>query len=79
MSLVTELDALTAKLQARVDAAFAEAWQGLQGMASDVEQEWQEMRQECCPPAGEDAGTAAEGEPSHAETSTEGAGDQPMA
>lgn len=79
MSLISELDALTEKLQARVDAAVAEAWQGLQGMASEVEAEWNGMRREWCPsPVVETSPPTAEA-PSHPETSPDGAEHHPAA
>ena len=77
MAFSDDLDALLAKVQARLDAAMSEAREELKEMAATAEKDWSELRhrfsEECC-----DAPKAPKTEPaSHSETSIGEVGDQP--
>jgi hypothetical protein len=78
MTLSSDLDALLAKVQSRVDAAMGEARAELTEMAVEAEKEWSELRQrfnEGC----RESSKAPEAEPtSQPETSTDHVGEEPI-
>ena len=76
MAFSDDLDALLAKVQARVDAAMSEAREELKEMAVTAEKDWSELRQrfadDCCESAKAPAGDST----SQSETSTNDVGEE---
>ena len=76
MAFSDDLDALLAKVQARVDAAMSEAREELKEMAVTAEKDWSELRQRFSEGCGESPKTPEKEPASHSETSTDEVGDQ---
>jgi hypothetical protein len=76
MAFSDDLDALLAKVQARVDTAMNEAREELKEMAVTAEKDWSELRQRFAEGCWESPKTPETGPASHSETSTGDVGDQ---